>query len=55
MSKWPFSSQYECENRISDVKIAYFDSVRMSKYDSECQNSLFRLSANVKIVFGMSK
>ena len=33
-------TQCECQNRIWNVKIAYFDSVRMPKYDFECQNSL---------------
>ena len=51
MSKWPISTQCECQNRVSTVKISYFDSMRMSKQDFECQNSLFRLSANVKIAY----
>ena len=55
MSKKPISTQCECQNRILNVKIASFDSVRMCKIGFECQNMLFRLSANVKIGFRKSK
>ena len=42
-------------NRILNIKIQFFESVRMSKQDFECQNSIFLLSSNVKIGFCMSK
>ena len=51
MSTWPISTQCECQSRISNVEIAYSDSLGISKYQLECQNSLFRLNANVKIGF----
>ena len=54
-SEQPILTQCECQNRISNVKIAYFHSLKMSKQDLEFQNSLFRLSANVGIGFGKSE
>ena len=51
MSKYDFPSQFECQNIILNVKIRFSDSVRMSKYNFECQNRIFLLSANVKIGF----
>ena len=50
-SKYDFPTQFECQNRISNIKIGFSDSVRMSKQDFEYQNSIFRLSSNVKIGF----
>ena len=55
MSIKPVSTQCECQNRISNVRIDFFDSVRMAMQDFECQNSLFRLCANVRVRFRISK
>ena len=55
MSKYDFPNQFECQNRILNIKIAFSDSVRMSKKDFELINTIFRLSSNVKIGFWMSK
>ena len=41
MSKYDIRSQFECQNRILNVKIRYLAKVRMSKYDSEYQNTIF--------------
>ena len=49
MSKYDFPTEFECQNRILNVKIRFSDSVRMSKYDFEYQNRIFRLSSNVKL------
>ena len=56
-SKSYFDIHTESENPILIFcLISYFsDSVRMSKYDFEYRNMIFRLSANVKIGFWMSK
>ena len=35
---WP---QFECQNRILNVKNQYSAPVRMSKSDFECQNAIF--------------
>ena len=51
MSKYDFPTQFECQNRILNIKIAFSDSVRMSKYDFEYQNRFLRLTSNVKIGF----
>ena len=51
MSKYDFPTQFECQNRILNIKIAFSDSVRMSKLDFECQNTIFGLVSNVKIGF----
>ena len=51
MSKYDCPTQFECQNRILNIKIAFSDSVRMSKYDFECQNTIFQLSSNVKVAF----
>ena len=45
------ATQFECQNRIFNVKIAFSDSFRMSNYDFECQNTILRLSLNVKLRF----
>ena len=54
MSKYYFSTQFECQNRILNVKIGFSDSVRMSKLDFstqfECQNRIL----NIKIGFSDS-
>ena len=55
MSKYDFATHFECQIRILDIKRALSDSVRMSKYDFESQNTIFRLSSNVRIGFCMSK
>ena len=43
MSKYAIRSQFECQNRILNVKILHFASVSMSKYDAqpdfECQKT----------------
>ena len=49
MSKYNISPQCECQISILNVKIRYSALFRMSKEDYECQYSIFRLSANVKI------
>ena len=41
--KWDIRSLLECQNRILNVKMRYSAPVRMSKYDFECQNTIFRL------------
>ena len=51
MTKYDFPTQFECQNRILNIKIALSDSVPMSKQDFEYQNSIFRLSSKVKIEF----
>ena len=55
MSKYDFSTQFECQNRILNVKIRFSDSVGMSKYVFENQNNIFRLSSNIKKELWMSK
>ena len=62
MSKYDFWRQIECKNRIinvkirysvhvSNVKIRYLAPLRISKWDIECQNTVFGPSMNVKIGF----
>ena len=51
MSKYDIRSQFECQNRILNVKIRYSASVGMSKYDFEYQNTIFGPFSNVKIGF----
>ena len=55
MSKFDIRPEFECLNRISNVKIHYLAQIRMSNWDLECQNSIFGPGSNVKIGFGMSK
>ena len=54
MSKYVFPTQFECQNRILNIKIGLSDSVRMSKYvfptQFECQNRIL----NIKIGFSDS-
>ena len=53
MSKFDIRPEFECQNRILNVKIRYSARIRirMSKQDFECQNSIFGPSSNVKIGF----
>ena len=51
MSKYDFPPQREGQNRILTVKIRYLASVRMSKQDFDCQNTIIGFSTNVKIGF----
>ena len=51
MSKYEIRSQFECQNRILNVKIRNSVPVRMSKLDFECKNKKFGPSSNVKIGF----
>ena len=51
MSKCDIRPEFECQNRILNVKIRYSVQVRMSKWDFECQNSIFGPNSNVKIRF----
>ena len=55
MSKCHIRPEFEYRNKIVNVKRRYLAPDRMSKYDFKCQNTIFGLSTNVKIVFGMSK
>ena len=55
MSKFDIRPEFECQNRILNVKIRYSVQVRMSKYDFECKNSIFGPNSNVKIGFRMLK
>ena len=55
MSKSDIRSKFECQNRISNVKMRYSVQVRMSKEDFECQNSIFGPNSNVKKGFRISK
>ena len=55
MSKFDIRPEFECQNRILNVKIRYSAQVQMSKLDFECQNSIFGLNSNGKIGFRMSK
>ena len=52
-SKCPISNvkmaDFECQNRILNVKIPYSAPFRMSKKDFECQNTIIGPSLNVKI------
>ena len=54
MSIVDIRTHFQCQNKISNVKIRYSDAVRIST-DFGCQNSMFGLSPNVNIVFRMSK
>ena len=47
--------EFECQNRISNVKMGYAARIRMSKLDFECRNAIFGPSLNFKIGFRMSK
>ena len=51
MSKYDIWPNFECQNRILNVKIRCSASVGMSKYDFECQNTIFGPILNVKIGF----
>ena len=41
-------SEFECQNRISKVKIRYSAPVRLFNKDFEYKNSLFGSNSNVK-------
>ena len=49
MSKFDkiFRPQFEFQKKISNVKIRYLSSVRMTKLDFECQNKIFKSYSNV--------
>ena len=49
MSKYDIRPQFECQNRILNVKIRYSAQVRMSRKDFECQNAIFGAISDVKI------
>ena len=51
MSKYDIPPDFECGNRILNVKLRYSAQVQMSKKDFECLNTIFSLSSNVKIGF----
>ena len=51
MSKYDIPPDFECGNRILNVKLRYSAQVRMSKKDYECYNTIFSLNSNVKIGF----
>ena len=55
MSKFDIRPQFECQNRILNIKMRYSVEIRMSKLDFECQNSIFGPNSNIKIGFRMSK
>ena len=55
MSKFDIRPEFECQNRILNVKIRYSARIRMSKWDFECQNSIFCPNSNVKIGFECQK
>ena len=46
MSKYDIPPDFECGNRILNVKLRYSAQVRMSKKDYECY--IFSLNSNVK-------
>ena len=46
---------FECQKRISNVKIRYSVPIRIPKQYSECQSMIFGASWNVKIGLRMSK
>ena len=51
MSEYDIPPDFECGNRILNVKLRYSAQVRMSKKDNECYNTIFSLNSNVKIGF----
>ena len=51
MSKFDIRPQFECQNRILNVKMRISVTVPMLKGDFECQNSIFDSNLNVKIGF----
>ena len=53
MLKSDIRSEFECQNRISKVKIRYSAPVRLFDWDFEYKNSLFGSNLNVKIGFRM--
>ena len=55
MSKYDIRPDFECQNRILNVKIRYSAQVRMSKLDSEYQKTIIGPISIIKIGFRMSK
>ena len=55
MSKFDIRPEFECQNRILNIKIRYSPLIRMSKWDFGCKNSIFGPNSNVKIGIRMSK
>ena len=53
MSKFDIRPEFECQNRILNVKIRYSVQVRMSIEDFECQKSIFGQNSNVKIRYSV--
>ena len=51
MSKYDIRPDFECQNRILNVKIRYSAQVRMSKLDSEYQKTIFGQISIIKIGF----
>ena len=51
MSKSDFRHEFECQNRILNVKIRYSAPFRMSKQDFVCQNAILGPSSNVIVGF----
>ena len=47
MSKFDIRSQFECQHKISNVKISHSTRVRMSKLDFETQILIFGPNSNV--------
>ena len=47
--KWTANYHCKCQNKTPNLKIRFSASVRMSKQDFEGQNTIFGLSANVKV------
>ena len=48
MSNYNIRPKFECQKRILNVKIRYSAQVRMSKKESEYQNTIFGTISNVK-------
>ena len=55
MSKCNIRPQFECQNRILNVKMWYSVRIRLSKWDFECQHAMFGPNSNVQIWFRISK
>ena len=47
MSKFDIRSQFECQHKISNVKISHSARVQMSKWDFESQILIFGPNSNV--------
>ena len=55
MSKCHIRAEFECQNRILNVKIRYSAAVRMSKFDIRPENAIFGRYSKDTIRFLMSK